>query len=284
MCCKSHPNVLALFAERQQTDDRPRRADADGVRAAHDRARRHERARGRAGLQRDGRLHHGLRDDGERPDVRRRHDASKEATDAGRRSPTMLCRRRQLPCVAAALPHLASCDPDEQFAFGLDLLLAGLQATVRPSRRVPLDQRELATDAAEDLERLARGRPRCDRRSRSCAPAPGPSPTVGNTIAGQNTPSSKSRRANACVGLLVAGDHRRDRRLARARCRSRASCRPSLNELGVRPQPSEPVGLVVDDRRAPRCRRRPRPAGRSSRTGTGDRGSAATRSGAPGRR
>ncbi|MGZ8622758.1 MAG: TetR/AcrR family transcriptional regulator C-terminal domain-containing protein [Actinomycetota bacterium] len=34
----------------------------------------------------------------------------------------------QLPCVAAALPHLASCDPDEQFAFGLDLLLAGLQA------------------------------------------------------------------------------------------------------------------------------------------------------------
>jgi len=34
----------------------------------------------------------------------------------------------QLPCVAAALPHLATCDPDEQFAFGLDLLLAGLQA------------------------------------------------------------------------------------------------------------------------------------------------------------
>jgi TetR/AcrR family tetracycline transcriptional repressor len=34
----------------------------------------------------------------------------------------------QLPCVAAALPHLANCDPDEQFAFGLDLLLAGLQA------------------------------------------------------------------------------------------------------------------------------------------------------------
>jgi AcrR family transcriptional regulator len=34
----------------------------------------------------------------------------------------------QLPCVAAALPHLAACDPDEQFGFGLDLLLAGLQA------------------------------------------------------------------------------------------------------------------------------------------------------------
>jgi len=33
----------------------------------------------------------------------------------------------QLPCLALALPHLASCDPDEQFAFGLDLLLAGLQ-------------------------------------------------------------------------------------------------------------------------------------------------------------
>ncbi len=38
----------------------------------------------------------------------------------------------QLPCVAAALPHLADCDPDEQFAFGLDLLLAGLQARYRP--------------------------------------------------------------------------------------------------------------------------------------------------------
>jgi AcrR family transcriptional regulator len=34
----------------------------------------------------------------------------------------------RLPCVAAALPHFATCDPDEQFAFGLELLLAGLQA------------------------------------------------------------------------------------------------------------------------------------------------------------
>ena len=33
----------------------------------------------------------------------------------------------QLPCIAAALPHLATCDPDEQFEFGLDLLLGGLQ-------------------------------------------------------------------------------------------------------------------------------------------------------------
>jgi AcrR family transcriptional regulator len=38
----------------------------------------------------------------------------------------------QLPCVAAALPHFASCDPDEQFAFGLDLLLAGLQTRYGP--------------------------------------------------------------------------------------------------------------------------------------------------------
>jgi AcrR family transcriptional regulator len=34
----------------------------------------------------------------------------------------------QLPCIAAALPYLASCDPDEQFDFGLTLLFAGLQA------------------------------------------------------------------------------------------------------------------------------------------------------------
>ena len=33
----------------------------------------------------------------------------------------------QLPCIAAALPHLATCDPDEQFEFGLDLLFRGMQ-------------------------------------------------------------------------------------------------------------------------------------------------------------
>jgi TetR/AcrR family tetracycline transcriptional repressor len=33
-----------------------------------------------------------------------------------------------LPCIAAALPHLASNDPDEQFELGLDLMLAGLRA------------------------------------------------------------------------------------------------------------------------------------------------------------
>jgi AcrR family transcriptional regulator len=32
----------------------------------------------------------------------------------------------QLPCIAAAMPHLATCDPDEQFEIGMDLLLAGL--------------------------------------------------------------------------------------------------------------------------------------------------------------
>ena len=35
-----------------------------------------------------------------------------------------------LPCIVAALPHLAECDPDDQFEFGLDLLLAGIQAKV----------------------------------------------------------------------------------------------------------------------------------------------------------
>jgi AcrR family transcriptional regulator len=40
----------------------------------------------------------------------------------------------QLPCIAAALPHLATCDPDEQFEFGLDLLLGGLQARFSGAR------------------------------------------------------------------------------------------------------------------------------------------------------
>lgn len=34
----------------------------------------------------------------------------------------------RLPAIIASLPHLAACDPDEQFEFGLDLLLMGLQA------------------------------------------------------------------------------------------------------------------------------------------------------------
>ena len=38
-----------------------------------------------------------------------------------------------LPCLVAALPHLAECDPDEQFEFGLDLLLAGIASRVTAS-------------------------------------------------------------------------------------------------------------------------------------------------------
>jgi AcrR family transcriptional regulator len=34
------------------------------------------------------------------------------------------------PCIVAALPHLADCDPDAQFEFGLDLLLAGILSRV----------------------------------------------------------------------------------------------------------------------------------------------------------
>jgi TetR/AcrR family transcriptional regulator, tetracycline repressor protein len=35
---------------------------------------------------------------------------------------------KQLPCIAASMPHLAACDPNEQFETGLDLLLKGLMA------------------------------------------------------------------------------------------------------------------------------------------------------------
>jgi AcrR family transcriptional regulator len=34
----------------------------------------------------------------------------------------------EVPVIHAALPHLATCDPDEQFELGLDLLLAGIAA------------------------------------------------------------------------------------------------------------------------------------------------------------
>jgi TetR/AcrR family transcriptional regulator, tetracycline repressor protein len=34
----------------------------------------------------------------------------------------------RLPCIAASMPHLADCDPNEQFETGLDLLLKGLIA------------------------------------------------------------------------------------------------------------------------------------------------------------
>jgi AcrR family transcriptional regulator len=42
--------------------------------------------------------------------------------------PTRLVPPDVLPRIAASMPHLAECDPDEQFEFGLDLLLAGIEA------------------------------------------------------------------------------------------------------------------------------------------------------------
>ena len=60
----------------------------------------------------------------------------------------------RLPCIVAALPHLAECDPDEQFEFGLDLLLAGIQAEVG-ARLTASPQPELRPHLAEDLQRLA---------------------------------------------------------------------------------------------------------------------------------
>jgi AcrR family transcriptional regulator len=38
----------------------------------------------------------------------------------------------RLPHLMASLPYLAECDPDEQFGFGLELLLAGIQAMAGP--------------------------------------------------------------------------------------------------------------------------------------------------------
>jgi TetR/AcrR family tetracycline transcriptional repressor len=39
-----------------------------------------------------------------------------------------------LPHLVEAMPHMMECDPDEQFEFGLDLLLAGLQARAATAR------------------------------------------------------------------------------------------------------------------------------------------------------
>ncbi len=37
----------------------------------------------------------------------------------------------RLPCVAASLPYMMECDFDEQFEFGLDLMIQGLRAKTR---------------------------------------------------------------------------------------------------------------------------------------------------------
>jgi hypothetical protein len=39
----------------------------------------------------------------------------------------------EFPALQTVGPYFAECDPDEQFEFGLDLLIRGLEAKVRPS-------------------------------------------------------------------------------------------------------------------------------------------------------
>jgi TetR/AcrR family tetracycline transcriptional repressor len=39
---------------------------------------------------------------------------------------------QDLPCVAAAMPYMADCDLDQQFDFGLDLMLQGLKSRFSP--------------------------------------------------------------------------------------------------------------------------------------------------------
>jgi len=43
----------------------------------------------------------------------------------------------ELPCVAATMPYLAQNDPDEQFDFGLTLLLDGLRTRIEAERERP---------------------------------------------------------------------------------------------------------------------------------------------------
>ena len=140
-----------------------------------------------------------------------------------------------------------SATPDQQFEFGLDLMIRG-----HPGR----GRRILA------VEPLAQTRaPRPTRPNTSSASPRSssvwsavtivrtravPLPTVGNTIAGQNTPSSNSRRANACVrssSPVITGVIG----VSLAPVSNPSSCSPALNERGVRPEPIEPLGLVLDD-------------------------------------
>ncbi len=122
---KSHPNVLALFAERNKP-----MTDLDALMPMEFALR----TIGRAGI--------GEREAVQVFNVMGGYIMGFVMMESGRMfgggtmekdtpSPDQMAHvlaAGQLPCVAAALPHLASCDPDEQFAFGLDLLLAGLQA------------------------------------------------------------------------------------------------------------------------------------------------------------
>ncbi len=142
----------------------------------------------------------------------------------------------QLPSIAAALPHLATCDPDEQFEFGLDLLLSGLQAgtPARGSRRTVTTSPDRAhRRRGEDVQRFPEVLPGVVRRHDRADPGP-PRATVGYTIAGANTPSSNSRRAKVCASP-VARDHRRDGRLAVAGVEPEL-VQPLLEHRGVRPQ------------------------------------------------
>ena len=71
-----------------------------------------------------------------------------------------------------------------------------------------------------------------------------PLPTVGNTIAGQNTPDSNSRTANACVRAsspVITGVIG----VSLAPVSNPSACRPALKSVGVRPQAREPLGLVA---------------------------------------
>ena len=104
---------------------------------------------------------------------------------------------RRVPVPGAVHPHLAECDPDEQFEFGLDLMFRGVRNAPEPTAS-SLAQTQLFSDPPERLERLSQVLLRVVRRH-DRAHARLPLATVGNTIAGANTPSSNSRRANACV-------------------------------------------------------------------------------------
>ena len=120
-CLRAHPSAIQLFAERKTPMASDRQSATDGRRADRFAQRRAVGPRRRPGVPRDRRLHLRLRDDGDGSAVRRPGAGSK-------RSPT--CSADRLPSVAACAPFFADCDFDEQFEFGLDLMIEGLRAKV----------------------------------------------------------------------------------------------------------------------------------------------------------
>ena len=204
-----------------QAARRSRDVPGDGLRARGAASRWSVGPRRRAGVQRPGRLHPGFRDDGAGTDARQRR---RPCTGARSRD-----RRVEGPASSTrwSVPYFADCTTDQQFDFGLDLMIRGIQAGVDGPSAQPHAGR-------------AR-RPRRPNASSASARSPSlwsavtivrtraePSRPWGTRWRGR-TPLLEQPSRELLRPLLVPGDHRRDRRLALP-VSNPSSCSPALND------------------------------------------------------